>query len=297
MGQYMRSFNRRSAPVAVLSTLALVSLAACGGAKDDTAALSSDTALGRDLALAQRDSVQPQLQDVPAPVPAAPAPAATTPRPTTPRPTTPRPTPTRPNPSTPAPTTPAPTPAPAAPAEPVSGTVAAGTALRFVANNKVCSNTVAVGDKFTAALTEPVSASNGVSIPEGATATFEVTEAKTAKNSNDQTYLRVRVVSVQYGGRTYPIEASVQTATTERVRSASKGTDAKKVAGGAILGAIAGQVLGKNTKGTVIGAAAGAAAGTAAAAATADFDTCINSGGAISATLDAPVTVRPAPAP
>jgi hypothetical protein len=294
MVEYTRTLSRRSSSVALLSTLALVSLAACGGAKDDTAALSSDTALGRDLALAQRDSVQPQLQDVPAPVPAAPAPVATAPRPTTPRPTTPRPTPSRPNPSTPAPTTPAPTPAPA---EPVQGTVAAGTALRFVANNKVCSNTVGVGDKFTAALTEPVSASNGVSIPEGATATFEVTEAKTAKNSNDQTYLRVRVVSVQYGGRTYPIEATVQTATTERVRSATKGTDAKKVAGGAILGAIAGQVLGKNTKGTVIGAAAGAAAGTAAAAATADFDTCIGSGAAISATLDSPVTVRPAPAP
>jgi len=290
MGEYTRSISRRSVPAALLSTLALVSLAACGGAKDDTA-LNSDSALGRDLAMAQRDSVEPQLQDVPAPTPAADAPVAAAPKPAAPRPAAPKPA--APKPSTPA-ATPAPTPAPA---EAVSGTVAAGTALRVASNSKVCSNTTAVGEKFTAALTEPVSASNGVSIPEGATATFEVTEAKTAKNSNDQTYLRVRMVSVQFGGRTYPVEATVQTATTERVRSASKGTDAKKVAGGAILGAIAGQVIGKNTKGTVVGAAAGAAAGTAAAAATADFDTCIGSGGAISVTLDAPVTVRPAPAP
>ena len=175
--------------------------------------------------------------------------------------------------------------------------MAAGTSLRFAANNKVCSNTVTVGEKFTASLEQSVTATNGVVIPEGATGTFEVTDAKSAKNSNDQTSLTVKLVSVTYGGRTYPLEATVQTASAERVRSASKGTDAKKVAGGAILGAIAGQIIGKNTKGTVIGAAAGAAAGTAAAAATANFDTCINAGAGISATLDAPVTVRPGATP
>ena len=116
--------------------------------------------------------------------------------------------------------------------------------------------------------------------------------AKTAKNSNDATTLTVKLVSVTYGGRTYPMDAVVQSAATERVRSASKATDAKKVAGGAILGAIAGQMIGKNTKGTVIGAAAGAAAGTAAAAATANFDTCLNTGARISVTLSEAVTVK-----
>jgi len=175
----------------------------------------------------------------------------------------------------------------------VNGVLASGTSFRFAANNKVCSNTVTAGEKFTASLEESVTATNGVVIPEGATGSFEVVEAKTAKNSNDQTSLTVKLVSVTYGGRTYPLEATVQSASAERVRSATKGTDAKKVAGGAILGAIAGQIIGKNTKGTVIGAAAGAAAGTAAASATANFDTCINAGAGISATLDAPVTVRP----
>ena len=169
--------------------------------------------------------------------------------------------------------------------------------MTFETGSKVCSNTAAVGDKFTAELSEAVSATNGVSIPTGATGTFEVVESKTAQNSNDNTFLRVRLVSVQFGGKTYPVESTVQTASTERVRSATKGTDAKKVAGGAILGAIAGQVIGKSTKGTVIGAAAGAAAGTAAAAATANFDTCLNSGASIAVTLDGPLTVRPAPVP
>ena len=92
MRQYIRS--NRAPLVTGLSAAALVLLAACGGGKDDTGALASDSALGRDLALAQQDSVQPQLQDVPTtPVP-EPAPveapvAAPTP---TPKPT-PRPKP------------------------------------------------------------------------------------------------------------------------------------------------------------------------------------------------------------
>ncbi|WP_306521397.1 hypothetical protein [Gemmatimonas sp.] len=283
MRQYIRS--TRATLTTALSAAALVALAACGGRKDDTGALASDSALGRDLATAQPDSVQPQLQDVPAtPAPAAgPAPA-------------PKPAPRPKAVPAPAPKPAAPTPAPAA-AVPVSGTVAAGTRLAFANGAKVCSNTVAVGDTFTAELSSPVSATNGISIPAGATGTFEVTEATTAQRSTDNTTLAVRLESVQFGGRTYPVQSTIETASTERVRSASKGTDAKKVVGGAIIGAIAGQVIGKNTKGTVIGAAAGAAAGSAAAAATANYDTCINGGATIAAVLDAPVTVRPAPVP
>ena len=283
MRQYIRS--TRATLTTALSAAALVALAACGGRKDDTGAPASDSALGRDLATSQPDSVQPQLQDVPAtPAPAAgPAPA-------------PKPAPRPKAVPAPAPKPAAPTPAPAA-AVPVSGTVAAGTRLAFANGAKVCSNTVAVGDTFTAELSSPVSATNGISIPAGATGTFEVTEAKSAQHSTDNTTLAVRLVSVQFGGRTYPVQSTIETASTERVRSASKGTDAKKVVGGAIIGAIAGQVIGKNTKGTVIGAAAGAAAGSAAAAATANYDTCINGGATIAAVLDAPVTVRPAPVP
>ncbi len=283
----MRQYIRTSRSTMMLAALSLATLAACGDKQD--ASLAADSALGRDLAMAQNDSVQPQLQDVPTTPPPAPV-AEAAPAPA-PRPAAPRPRPTAPRPAA---TTPAPKPAPAAA---VTGVMAAGTSLRFAANNKVCSNTTSVGEKFTASLEESVTATNGVVVPEGATGTFEVTEARTAKNSNDQTSLTVKLISVTYAGRTYPMDATIQTASAQRVRSATTATDAKKVAGGAILGAIAGQVIGKNTKGTVIGAAAGAAAGTAAAAATANYDTCINAGAAISATLDAPVTVRPAATP
>jgi len=294
MRQYIRP-NRPALSLA-LTGAALTVLAACGG-KDERGALANDSALGRDLALAQQDSVQPQLQDVPAPPAPAPTPAPAAEPPPAPQ------SGTRAARPSPRPSTPAPAPAPVRPAAPapaaevpVTGTVAAGTSLTFASTAKVCSNATAVGDTFTAELTEAVNATNGVTLPAGATGTFAVTEAKTAQNNKDETYLRVRLVSVQFGGRTYPVESTVQTATTDRVRSADRSADAKKVAGGAILGAIAGQVIGKGTKGTVIGAAAGAAAGTAAAAATANYDTCLNPGANIVVTLDGTLTVRPAPA-
>lgn len=284
----MREYIKPSRALLAVLCASSLTLAACGEKKADTA-LTTDSALGRDLAMAARDSaVQPELKDVPAaPPPTTSAPAPARPRP---RPTTPRPAPTPP------PTTTAPsTPAPSAPSV-STGTVAAGTSMTFTNNSKVCTNTNNVGDKFTAELAQSVSGSNGVSIPAGATGTFEVTEEKTAKNQNDDTYLKVRLISVQYGGRTYPVESTIESASTTRVRGASKSTDAKKVAGGAIIGAIAGQIIGKDTKGTVIGAAAGAAAGTAAAAATADYETCLNGGSAVVVRLDSPATIRAAAA-
>lgn len=280
-----------------MGVLAVMGVAACGESRrDQDAAAARDSALASDLAVIQRDSAtQPQLQDVPAPDTTArsvtpPAPARTPSAAPRPR-------------ASSATRTPAASPRPAdkataaAPAELVTGTVASGTPMSFASTSRVCSNRTAVGETFTATLTEPVRATNGVTVPEGATGTFEVTEFKTAQNSKDETYLRIRMVSLQYAGRTYPVAATVQTASTERVRSATKADDAKKVAGGAVIGAIAGQVLGKNTKGTILGAAAGAAAGTAAAAMAGNYDTCIADGAPLSITLNAPITVRPAPTP
>lgn len=164
--------------------------------------------------------------------------------------------------------------------------------MRFVTNTNVCTGTTNVGDKFTARLSSDLEGSNGAKIPAGATGTFEVVTAKRAQNQNDATFLTVRLVSVAVDGNVYPVQASTESAATTRVRAASTGTDAKKVATGAAIGAIAGRILGNNTRGAVVGAAAGAAAGTAAAVGTADFDTCLNSGAVIAVTLSAPVTVK-----
>jgi uncharacterized membrane protein len=99
---------------------------------------------------------------------------------------------------------------------------------------------------------------------------------------------------VTFGGKTYPIEATVASAAVDKIKDQPAAKDAQKVGIGADAGAIAGRLIGKSTKATVIGGAAGAAAGAAAAAATSNYQGCINAGGNIVVKLTAPATVRAA---
>jgi hypothetical protein len=290
------------------------SVAACS--KDNgNGALTQDSSLSRDLALAGSDSAaQPQLQDVPAgtaptttPAPApAPAPAraptASVPRtrpaasaPARPRPTTPPPRPTSP----PAPTTTpsgntaTPTTGGTGAAERGNvGTIAAGSLLHLTSNSRVCTNTNKVGERFTATLSDAITGSNGATIPAGATATVEITQLDRSENATDKIKMGFRVVSVTFGGRTYAVAATTESADVSRVRNQPASKDRQKVIGGAIAGAIAGQILGKDTKGTIIGAAAGAAAGAGAAAATANYEGCLNEGATLNARLTDATQVR-----
>jgi hypothetical protein len=298
----MAKYTRHLGAAAVLSAALL--LAACergGGGGADTS-LAQDSALNRDLLLAGRDTAaQPQLQDVPAGTATTPAPAAPGNPTTSPAPTRRTTTPARPATRTPAPRTPT-TPVRTSSGNTVTsgggggggavGTIAAGSTLRLASNSQVCTNTHKVGDRFTASVTSPVSGSNGAVIPSGATVSLEVTELKRSENANDRIVMEFRVVSVSFGGKTYPVDASVASADVERVRNQPKNKDVQKVVGGAVAGAIVGQILGKNTKSTVIGAAAGGAAGAAAAAATANYEGCVRSGGSIVVTLQDAVQVR-----
>src|SRR5678816_2475402 len=292
-GQTMSKYMSRIAPLALTFALGV---AACskGDNKADTS-LAQDTALSRDLQLATGDSAaQPQLKDVPA----TPAP--------TPAPTTSKPRASRP---TPKPTTPAPKPESTTPPRTPSGntvtagekssggnvgSIASGTTLTLASGSKVCTNTNKVGDRFSATLNEAVTGSNGAVIRAGATAVIEVTKLKRSENANDNIEMGFAVRTISFGGATYNVDGDVTSAAVDRVRNSTKGNDAKKVAGGAVLGAVIGQVIGKDTKGTVIGAAAGAAAGTAAAATTANYEGCVNDGGRIVITLTSPLTIKAA---
>ncbi len=291
----MSKYMSRITPLALTFALGV---AACskGDNKADTS-LAQDTALSRDLQLATGDSAaQPQLKDVPA----TPAPEPSrNPSPTTSKPRTSRPAP---KPTTPAakPTTPPRTPSgnTVTPGEKSSGgnvgAIASGTTLTLASSSKVCTNTNKVGDRFSATLNEPVTGSNGAVIPAGATAVIEVTKLKRSENANDNIEMGFAVKTISFGGATYNVDGDVTSAAVDRVRNSTKGNDAKKVVGGAILGAVIGQVIGKDTKGTVIGAAGGAAAGTAAAAATANYEGCVNDGARIVITLTSPLTIKAA---
>ena len=289
---------RWGAPLALVTLLA----AACTDSKSEDT-LAQDTSLTRDLEMANQDTVsQPALQDVPALE--SPSAVATNPAPAPSRSTgTTVRTPTRPRPAP----APAPAPAPSAPrttpsgntetkgpsgSERALGSIPAGAELSLASNSRICTNTHRVGQRFSANVSNAVVGSNGAVIPAGATATVEITELKRSENVNDEIRVGLRVVSVTFGGRTYPLDATTTSANVDRVRNQPKQKDVQKVVGGAAIGAIIGQVLGKDTKSTVIGAATGAAAGTAAAATTANYEGCVPSGGRITARLDSSAQIQ-----
>jgi hypothetical protein len=275
--------------------LSLALLAGACSNKDDTAA--ADSALNSDIQLANRDTAaQPALTDVPAATVTDPAASTAAPRTTTPARTTT--TTTR----TPTTTARRPTTTTTASGNTVTrtaagsaarvGTIPAGATLSLASGSKICTNTSRVGERFTATVTTPVSGSNGAVIPVGATANIEVTELKRSENANDDVRMGFRVVSVTYGGHTYPISATTTDAQVSKVRNQPKSKDVQKVVGGAAIGAIAGQILGKSTKATVIGAAVGGAAGAGAAAATSNYEGCVNSGARITAQLNSSTQVQ-----
>jgi hypothetical protein len=283
MVQYIPRFSASLA-------LSLALFAGACSKKDDTAA--ADSALNKDIQLANRDtSAQPALTDVPAGTAANPAPTTTTTKKTTTT-TTRTPTTTTRKPTTSVTSSGNTVTRNSAGSATKVGTIPAGATLNLAAGSKVCTNTNHVGDRFNATLTNAVVGSNGAVIPSGATAVVEVTDLKRSENANDNVVMGFRVVSVNFGGHTYPISATTSYADVSKVKNQPKSKDVQKVVGGAAIGAIAGQILGHSTKATVIGGAVGAAAGAGAAAATANYEGCVNSGSRITATLNSSTQVN-----
>jgi hypothetical protein len=302
------TFSRIATPVLLGITLAL---GACKQGDRPEDALAQDTSLAHDLQLANADTLaQPQLKDVPATLepsvnPTAPAPKISQ-RKTPSEVLTPSRNPRR------VATTPPPVERTAPPvgrapvttangntvtesstgSERAVGTIASGSEIALYSGQRVCTNTYAVGDRFTASVAESVQGSNGVSIPAGATAVIEVTSLKRSENANDNIMMEFVVRSIAFNGKTYPVNSTVTTAQVDKVRNGDASNDGKKVATGAIIGAIAGQIFGHKTKSTVIGAATGAAAGAVVAGATGKYDGCVPNGGRISLKLNQAMVVQ-----
>jgi len=297
------TFSRIATPVLFAATIAL---GACKQGDKPEDALAQDTSLAHDLSLANADTMsQPQLKDVPittAPIvnPAAPAPRVRQ-RQTPSEILTPSRNPRR------VVTTPTTQPVEkitesgntvttsegtSAGSTRATGMIASGSEISLYSGQRVCTNTYAVGDRFTASVAESVQGSNGVAIPAGATAVIEVTALKRSENANDNITMEFVVRSIAFNGTTYPVSSTVTSAQVDKVRNGDASNDARKVATGAIIGAIAGQIFGHHTKSTVIGAATGAAAGAVVAGATGKYDGCVPNGGRISLKLTQPMTVQ-----
>ena len=293
-------FNR---PLVLVAVAMLATAAACNDTKKSEDVLAQDTSLTNDLALANKDTAsQPQLTDVPvspepAPVASAPAPAPVTRRAvvrTLPRPVA----------KAPVKTTPVPEPTErvtasgntervtAAGSEKRLGVISSGSEIGLSSGQRICTNTNSVGDRFNAQIADAVMGANGSVIPAGSSATVEISSLGKSRNANETIEIGLRVISVTFGGKTYPVTAETTYAQVDRVRAESQASDTKKVLTGAAIGAVLGQILGHKTKSTIIGGAAGAAAGAVVASRNANYDGCVPSGGRITIRLTQPLTIQ-----
>ena len=273
--------RRRNLALTLLLFVPLaVSPVACGGG-DDRQALEEDE-LDRELDLAlEGDSLAPTFEDTvagdadpePAPQRQAQAPQRQQPQTTT---------------RQPAPQQRQPAPQPRT----VTRTVPVGTTVSLRMNEELSTERNQAGDAFTARLEDPIVDVDGnVIVPAGATVRGRVTAVSPSGRVGETAAIKLAFEAISFGGESYPLEASVQSADVQERSRTSAGETAGKVAAGAAAGAILGQVLGKNTSSTLKGAAIGAAAGTAIAMGTADVDAVLPQGAEVVIRLDQPITV------
>ena len=276
----------------LLTTLALASLAACGGGGDREDLATADS-LSRDLQLAPVDTTA-ELNDQPAQpeaesAPPAPAPApAAAPKPATPRPAPPKRDP-QPAPAA-APATPAPAPAAAPAAAP---TLAAGTSITAATDAEITSKTNKPGDEVTATVGADIKDATGrVVVPKGSKVVLKVTAIKPSDSKSDTTgTLTLDAVGIEVNGSERPIVATISGVKTQLQGRGTDATDVAKVAGGTAAGAIVGRVLGGGSKGAIIGGIIGGAVGTQRAVETKDRDVVLPAGTAITIKLDQAVTM------
>ncbi len=172
-------------------------------------------------------------------------------------------------------------------------TLDAGRQFTMATSETISSRSANPGDAFSATVVADVQDAAGrVAIPAGSVVSGTITDVKSAPNPNSSGTLTLAVNSMSVRGKSYQIDASIDSLATERAGRKVSGSDAVKVGVGAAAGAIVGQIIGKNTKGTVIGAVVGAAAGAGYAVATKDSDIRLPAGTHVLVTLNQRLTVN-----
>src|SRR3989449_7295726 len=174
---------------------------------------------------------------------------------------------------------PAPTKAPATrrpakppnrPPPPATVTVASGTALDIAVTDTITSRRNHPGDAFTARVVYDAPGGRVAGVPEGAELHGTIVDVKSAPNPRTPGTLTLTVSSITINGKSYDVQARIDSLETVREGRGISTGDAAKVGVGAIAGGILGRVIGGNTKGTVIGGGGGGAAGAGGAAASKD---------------------------
>ena len=273
--------HRLAVLMLLLTPLALTPVA-CGG-DDDRSALENDE-LDRELDLAlQGDTAAPAFEDT-AVADAEQQPQAETPRQQTPAPAPQRQQPRQEQPRPQEPTQPQP--------RTINLSVPVGTTFAVLMNETLSTERNQAGDAFTARLADPIVDADGtVIVPAGAVVRGRVTAVAPSTRAGQTAALKLAFEAISFGGESYPLQGTVQSADVEQKTRTGVAESAGKVAAGAAAGAILGQVLGKDKESTLKGAAIGAAAGTAIAMGTTDVDAVLPEGAEVIIRTDQPITV------
>jgi hypothetical protein len=165
--------------------------------------------------------------------------------------------------------------------------VPAGTSITVSLGSALGSKLSQPGQTFTGSVARNVLVHKAVAIPQGATVSGTVTDAKALGKFAGGATLQVRLDSITLNGADLPVQTAVRTFSQK-----GKGKRTAVIAGGgAALGGLIGGLAGGG-KGAAIGLAAGGGAGTGGAALTGNKEIVLPAESAVSFTLSQHLEVR-----
>lgn len=177
-------------------------------------------------------------------------------------------------------------------AAPTSYNLATGTLIDATITDTISSRHARAGDVFTASVVADVKNPAGsVAIPAGSMVQGIITDVSPAPNTNSTGTLTLSVSSVTVHGKTYDLDASIDSLLTVNEGRGIEPVDAARVGVGAAAGAILGRVIGGNSKGTIIGGAIGGVTGAVVSVVMKDMDVVLPAGSHLMLTLRQRLTV------
>jgi hypothetical protein len=170
--------------------------------------------------------------------------------------------------------------------------VPAGSAITATMNDTISSRKNKVGDVVTAKVASDVKDAQGrVVVPAGSTISFKITALHESENKSDNTgTLTLATQDISVNGKTYALDASIDSVARELVGRKTNAGDIAKVGAGTAIGAVVGRVIGGSTKGAIIGGVLGGAVGAQRAVETKDRDVVVPAGSSVHLTLRQPVS-------
>jgi hypothetical protein len=169
-----------------------------------------------------------------------------------------------------------------------------GSVVNARLDNEIGTKVSKVGDTFSATVTDPVVAQNGVTVvPAGAKLFGKVTGVDNSDHPGETAAIKVDFEQLSINGRSYPFDAKV-TATNLQSRGGDSRSETIKKAGvGAAAGAVIGAVLsGGDLDKILLGGALGAAAGTVISLGTGDVEAVLPAGTVMSLQTTQAVALR-----